>query len=120
LFAVVTYLPVYLIAIGTHRLLQASFDVVMLQVVVQGLLAGAGSLYTYAKMVSLLGAARAAVFPALAPGLASLMAWPILGHVPDFAEAVGLGLSIFGLLITVTGGGRRSGQIAVDAGRKPA
>ena len=120
LFAVVTYVPIYLIAIGTHRLLQASFDAVMLQVLVQGLLAGAGSLYTYAKMVSLLGAARAAVFPAIAPGLASLMAWPILGHVPDFAEALGLGLSISGLLITVTGANRRSGQTAAEAGRKPA
>ena len=120
LFAVVTYVPIYLIAIGTHRLLQASFDAVMLQVLVQGLLAGAGSLYTYAKMASLLGAARAAVFPAIAPGLASLMAWPILGHVPDFAEALGLGLSISGLLITVTGANRRSGQTAAEAGRKPA
>jgi len=32
-------------------------------------------------MVSLLGPARAAVFPALAPGIAALMAWPVLGHL---------------------------------------
>jgi hypothetical protein len=36
-------------------------------------------------MVSLLGPSRAAVFPALAPGLAALMAWPVLGHVPTAA-----------------------------------
>ena len=45
---------------------------------------------------------RAAVFPALAPGLAALMAWPVLDHVPTTAEAVGLMVAMAGLLIAVT------------------
>ncbi|MDI9233066.1 hypothetical protein [Limnohabitans lacus] len=53
-------------------------------------------------MVSLLGPSRAAVFPALAPGLAALMAWPVLGHVPALAEAIGLLLVMTGLLVAVT------------------
>ena len=72
------------------------------EVLVQGVIAGAGTLYTYSKMVSLLGPSRAAVFPALAPGLAALMAWPVLGHVPALAEAIGLLLVMTGLLVAVT------------------
>ena len=69
---------------------------------VQGAIAGAGTLFTYAKLVSLLGPGRAAIFPALAPGLAALMAWPVLGHVPTAAEAAGLAIAMTGLILAVT------------------
>jgi len=49
-----------------------------------------GTVYTYAKTVQLLGAGKAAIFPALIPGLATLMGWPILGHIPTLTEAIGL------------------------------
>ena len=52
-------------------------------------------------MVSILGASRAAVFPALAPGLAALMAWPVLDHVPSPSEMLGLVVVMSGLLIAV-------------------
>jgi drug/metabolite transporter (DMT)-like permease len=58
-------------------------------------------------MVSLLGPARAALFPALAPGIAALMAWPVLGHVPTVAEAAGLAVAMTGLVLAVTGATRR-------------
>ena len=35
------------------------------------------------------------------------MAWPVLGHVPAAAEAVGLLVAMTGLLIAVTAGTRR-------------
>ena len=73
----------------------------------QGVLAGTGTAYTYAKTVQYLGAARAAIFPALVPGFATLMGWPVLGHIPTLAEAIGLTLAIVGLLVTVT---HRSGR----------
>lgn len=82
-------------AFGHHRAVGQFADA-------QGVIAGAGTLYTYSKMVSLLGPSRAAVFPALAPGLAALMAWPVLGHVPALAEAIGLLLVMTGLLVAVT------------------
>ena len=88
---------------GIHRLLDAAPAVVWIEALVQGLIAGAGTLYTYAKMVSLLGVARAAIFPALAPGIAALLAWPVLGHVPNTYEALGLAIAVAGLLVTVTG-----------------
>jgi drug/metabolite transporter (DMT)-like permease len=71
----------------------------------EGVIAGVGTLFTYGKMVSILGPARAAVFPALAPGLAALMAWPVLDHVPTGAEALGLGLAMTGLVVAVTAPG---------------
>ncbi len=105
--ALVTYVPVYLLATGGARLLAAAPAVLWAEVLVQGLIAGAGTLFTYAKMVSLLGPSRAAIFPALAPGMAALMAWPVLGHVPTAAETAGLVIVIAGLMLAVTGALRR-------------
>jgi drug/metabolite transporter (DMT)-like permease len=103
-FALVTYVPIYLASVGIQRLLAVAPLVLWTEALVQGLIAGAGTLYTYSKMVSLLGPARAAIFPALAPGIAAFLAWPVLGHVPTGIEAAGLLIAVIGLLITVTAG----------------
>jgi drug/metabolite transporter (DMT)-like permease len=103
-FALVTYVPIYLATVGIQRLLAVAPTVLWTEVIVQGLIAGAGTLYTYSKMVALLGPARASVFPALAPGIAAFLAWPVLGHVPTGIEAAGLLIAVTGLLVTVTAG----------------
>lgn len=100
--ALLTYVPVYFWYTGATGLMAVESSVFWTEVLVQGVIAGAGTLYTYSKMVSLLGASRAAVFPALAPGLAALMAWPVLGHVPAWPEAMGLLLVMTGLIVAVT------------------
>jgi drug/metabolite transporter (DMT)-like permease len=104
--ALVTYVPVYLSVVGTTRLLAVPTSVLWTELLVQGLIAGVGTLYTYSKMVALLGPARAAVFPALAPGMAALLAWPVLQHVPSSTELWGLLISVCGLIWTVTGSSR--------------
>jgi len=101
-FALLTYVPAYFALVGPQRLLAAAPQVLGGEVLVQGLIAGAGTLYTYSRMVALLGPARAAVFPALAPGIAALLAWPVLGHVPTAVELFGMALAMAGLIITVT------------------
>lgn len=101
--ALLTYVPAYVFFTGGVGLMHASLSVVGIEVLVQGVIAGAGTLYTYSKMVSLLGPARAAVFPALAPGLAALMAWPVLDHVPGMFETMGLIMVMVGLIVAVTG-----------------
>lgn len=54
-------------------------------------------------MVSLLGPSRAAMFPAMAPGLAALIAWPpVLGHIPATLETIGLLVAMAGLIVAVT------------------
>lgn len=100
--ALVTYVPVYFVVTGGARLIAISPHVFWTEVLVQGVIAGGGTLFTYAKMVSILGPARAAVFPALAPGTAALLAWPILGHLPSTFEILGLLIAMIGLLIAVT------------------
>lgn len=102
--ALLTYVPAYVWFTGGEGLVKAAPWVFWTEVLVQGVIAGAGTLYTYSKMVSLLGPSRAAVFPALAPGLAAMMAWPVLGHVPAHAEALGLLLVMTGLVVAVTTG----------------
>ena len=103
-FALMTYVPAYALLVGPARLMAASATVLWTEVLVQGLIAGAGTLYTYSRMVALLGPARAAVFPALAPAIAALLAWPVLGHVPGLGEITGMVLAMTGIVITVTAG----------------
>jgi len=100
--ALLTYVPAYFWFNGASDLMNTDLHVLLVEVVVQGAIAGVGTLYTYSKLVSLLGPSRAAVFPALAPGLAALMAWPVLGHVPMTLEAIGLLLVMVGLIVAVT------------------
>ena len=100
--ALLTYVPAYFWITGGEGLVLAAPFVFWVEVLVQGVIAGAGTLYTYSKMVSLLGPSRAAVFPALAPGLAAWMAWPVLGHVPTWPEALGLLTVMTGLIVAVT------------------
>lgn len=108
--ALVTYVPLYLVLTGARSLLASSPHVLWTEVVIQGLIAGAGTLFTYARTVSLLGAGRAAIFPALTPGLAALLAWPVLGHMPTTAETTGCVVVMAGLILAVTGGAQRRGN----------
>lgn len=101
--ALITYVPLYLGFAGLDRLVATAPAVLWTELLIQGLIAGVGTLYTYSKMVALLGPARAAIFPALAPGIAAMLAWPLLDHVPTGIELIGLFVSIAGLLWTVTG-----------------
>jgi drug/metabolite transporter (DMT)-like permease len=103
-FGLATYVPFYLATEGIDRLAHVDGSLLAIEVWVQGILAGAGTIYTYARTVQYLGAARAAIFPALVPGFATLMGWPVLGHIPTLTEAIGLTLAIVGLLVTVTHG----------------
>jgi drug/metabolite transporter (DMT)-like permease len=107
LSALLTYVPVYCLTVGVDRLMAVAPQVLWTEVLVQGVIAGAGTLFTYAKMVSLLGPGRAALFPALAPGLAALMAWPVLGHVPTPVETLGLVTVMAGLILAVTASVKR-------------
>jgi len=101
--ALATFVPVYLWQTQGAGLLTLDPTVLAVEGVVQGLIAGCGTLFTYARMVSILGPSRAAIFPALAPGLAALIAWPVLGLIPGTLELVGLATVIAGLIWAVTG-----------------
>jgi drug/metabolite transporter (DMT)-like permease len=112
--ALITYVPLYVGIVGVDRLLATATAVVVTEALIQGVIAGVGTLYTYSKMVSLLGPARAAVFPALAPGIAALLAWPVLDHKPSDLEWLGLAVSIAGLVWTVTGSPAKATPLPVN------
>jgi drug/metabolite transporter (DMT)-like permease len=101
--ALVLYVPAYVHFTDVHRLLAVGGHVLWTEVLVQGVVAGAGTVLTYARAVALLGAGRASVFPALAPGLAVLMAGPVLDHRPSSQELFGVAVVVAGLLWAVTG-----------------
>ncbi len=101
--ALVTFVPVYLWQTGGAGLLALAPHVLLTEALVQGVIAGVGTLLTYAAMVKILGPSRAAIFPALAPGLAALIAWPVLDVVPGPVELAGLATVILGLLWAVSG-----------------
>ncbi len=83
------YLPPYLVVAGP-RLLDAPLQSVLVQALFQGVFAAVLALLLYTRAVASLGAARGALFAALVPGVAVLLAFPLLGERPSLTEAAGL------------------------------
>jgi drug/metabolite transporter (DMT)-like permease len=69
------------------------------QAVIQGVLSGILGLVCYGIAVSRLGASKAAAFAALAPGMAALIAIPVLGEMPDTAAIVGVVATSIGVAL---------------------
>ena len=65
-----SFAPLHALLVGFDGILRMGLAENLLQVVVQGLLAGVLPIYLFARAVILLGAGRAAMFPALVPGFA--------------------------------------------------
>ena len=72
----------------------------LVQVVAQGLFAGAGATYLFTRSVVLLGAGRAAVFPSLVPGFTLLVGLLVLGEVPTLAQLAGFAVVLIGFRMT--------------------
>lgn len=94
------YLPGYLLVFG-GRLLEAPLADVLIQGFYQGALTSVAALWCYVRSIAHLGAAGAAVFAALVPALASLMAIPVLGELPGFLEWAGVALVTIGIAFAV-------------------
>jgi drug/metabolite transporter (DMT)-like permease len=62
----------------------------LLQIVSQGILSGPAAIYLFTRAVMLLGAGRAAVFPALVPAITLLIGFLALGEAPSWVQVVGL------------------------------
>jgi drug/metabolite transporter (DMT)-like permease len=94
-------LVVYPLAFSVLRLLSLPWQELALQAVVQGLLGGTLATLAYNRMVVLLGAGRAVLFPAIVPGLAILFGIPILGELPSLVQLLGLAAASLGLLVAL-------------------
>jgi len=94
--SVVVFTPLYALLVGFDGLLRMSLAENLLQVVVQGLIAGVLPIFLFARAVVLLGAGRAATFPALVPGFSLVIGYLALGIVPSVAQLVGLVIVVVG------------------------
>ncbi len=94
------YLPVHWLVFGFARMLALGLWENLLQIVVQGVFAGALSTYLFARSVMFLGAGRAAVFPSLVPGFTLLVGLLVLGEVPSLAQVIGFLIVLTGFRLT--------------------
>jgi drug/metabolite transporter (DMT)-like permease len=99
--SVVVYTPLYVIFVGFESMLRQSFVENLLQVVVQGILGGALPIYLFARAIILLGAGRAAAFPALVPGFSLIIGFLSLGVVPSWPQVAGLLIVWLGFYFTL-------------------
>lgn len=94
--SVVVYAPLYAGFIGFDNMLRMSLAENLVQVVVQGILAGVLPIYLFARAVILIGAGRAATFPALVPGFALIIGYLALGVIPSIPQLLGLVIVVIG------------------------
>ena len=99
--SVAVYAPFYVIFIGFHNMFQISLAENLAQILIQGIFAGVLPIYLFARAVILLGAGRAATFPALVPGFGLLIGFLALGVVPSVPQLIGFALVVVGFRFVV-------------------
>ena len=83
------FTPVYLVT-GQQGIFEAPLSEVAFQAIFQGIFAAVLALLFYTRSVAILGPSRGAVFSAMVPGIAVLLAYPVLGDVPSAFELAGV------------------------------
>ncbi len=96
-------IPIHAALFGFERMLSFGLWENLVQALAQGLLAGAGAIYLFARAVFLLGAARAAVFTSLVPPFTLLLGWLMLGEAPSLVQLAGLVVVLVGFRMTQRG-----------------
>ncbi|HUC51096.1 MAG TPA: DMT family transporter [Xanthobacteraceae bacterium] len=100
LTSIVSLAGLPLMAFGFDNLLAAGLVQNLIQAVVQGVFAGAGAVYLFTRAAILLGAGRAALFPALVPPFTLLIGFVTLGDVPSLSQLAGLVVVVIGFWLT--------------------
>ena len=98
-----TGLPIHWLVFGFERMIGLGLVENLVQLVAQGIFAGAGATYLFTRSVVLLGAGRAAVFPSLVPGFTLLIGFLVLGEVPSLAQLAGFAIVLIGFRLTQKG-----------------
>jgi len=93
-------IPIHAVLFGFERMMSFGVWENLIQALAQGLLAGAGAIYLFARAVFLLGAARAAVFTSLVPPFTLLLGWLLLGETPSLVQLAGLVVVLVGFRMT--------------------
>lgn len=96
----VPLLPLLALVQPIH-LLQVPLPAIALQALYQGVLVGAVALFLYTEAVTILGAARAALFLPLVPVVTALSSAALLGERASSLEIAGMALAILGMLVAL-------------------
>jgi|ETNmetMinimDraft_4_1059912.scaffolds.fasta_scaffold43844_1 drug/metabolite transporter (DMT)-like permease len=96
----VFYLPYYFLFVDTKVLATPPLELA-LHAGFQGILNAILALLIYTKVVSILGAARGAVFATTVPGIAVILAFPVLGEVPTSMEITGVVAVSAGMVLAI-------------------
>ncbi|WP_225770038.1 DMT family transporter [Inquilinus sp. Marseille-Q2685] len=99
--SLLAYVPGYLLIRGPQALIAAGPLMVIEFAIVLGVFSGIVSLFAFGRAVSCLGAARASLFPALAPGVAILLGVPLAGEIPTLTQLGGVLVLTSGLILSI-------------------
>ncbi len=94
-------LPIAAVAGVVERLGQLSSSELVIQATAHGLFNGVGAIVAFGLAVERLGAARAALIPALIPATTLIAGLPITGERPTVLEFAGAALACTGLVIAM-------------------
>lgn len=96
------FAPVYFLFLNPG-IFKLPLSELLLQAFAQGICNAILAMFFYAEAVRRLGAARAAIFGALTPALAVLLAMPLLGEFPSAVALAGIALVMAGVVLVVAG-----------------
>lgn len=99
--SVLIFAPLHAVLVGYEGIWRMGFAENLLQIAVQGIVAGVLPIFLFARAVTLLGAGRAATFPALVPGFSLIIGFLALGVIPSIAQLVGLAIVLIGFRLTL-------------------
>jgi drug/metabolite transporter (DMT)-like permease len=99
--SVLVFAPLHAVLVGYDGIWRMGWGENLLQVAAQGIIAGVLPIFLFARAVTLLGAGRAATFPALVPGFAVVIGYLALGIVPSIAQLIGLAIVLVGFRLTM-------------------
>lgn len=99
--SVLVFAPLHAVLVGYEGIWRMGWAENLLQIAVQGLVAGVLPIFLFARAVTLLGAGRAATFPALVPGFSLIIGFLALSVIPSIAQLVGLAIVLIGFRLTM-------------------
>jgi drug/metabolite transporter (DMT)-like permease len=101
ILSIVLYAPLYLLIYGVHDFMRMGLWENLLQIVTQGVIAGALPVFLFARAVALLGAGRASTFPAMVPVFGVIIGFLALGIVPSLAQLIGMAIVLIGFRLAL-------------------
>ncbi len=99
--SVLVFAPLHAVLVGYDGIARMGWAENLLQIAAQGIIAGVLPIFLFARTVTLLGAGRAATFPALVPGFALVIGYLALGVIPSVAQVIGLAIVLIGFRLTL-------------------